>query len=361
MSCQPHILIMAGGTGGHVFPALAVAEALLERGARVSWLGTQTGLEARLVPAHDLPLHTIDVAGLRGKGLMAWLGAPLRLLRACVQAVSTLRKLQPQLVIGMGGFASGPGGLAAWLLRRPLLIHEQNAAAGLTNRSLAKLAATVLQAFPNTFKPRYHAVTVGNPVRAAILALKAPAQRWAQRDDAVRLLVLGGSGGALAINQRVPAALAQLDESRRPQVRHQAGRTLAEAESAYAEHGVTADITAFIDDMAAAYAWADVVVCRSGALTVAELAAAGVPALLVPFPYAVDDHQSANAAWLVDAGAAIMIQQSDLSIERLATEIESLCEDRKALLARAEAARAVAWPHATESIVDACYQAMGAV
>src|SRR5699024_2050584 len=211
MNRQPHILIMAGGTGGHVFPALAVAEALLARGARVSWLGTQAGIEARLVPAHDLPLHTIDIAGLRGKGMLSWFGAPLRLLRACTQAVRTLRKLQPQLVIGMGGFASGPGGLAAWLLRKPLLIHEQNAAAGLTNRCLARLAATVLQAFPHTFKPHCHATTVGNPVRSDILALAAPAQRWAGRQGRVRLLVLGGSGGALAINQRVPAALAQLD------------------------------------------------------------------------------------------------------------------------------------------------------
>src|SRR5699024_3162149 len=184
------------------------------------------------------------------------------------------------------------------------------------------------------------------------------AQRWAGREGRVRLLVLGGSGGALAINQRLPAALAQLEASRRPQVRHQAGRTLAAAEAAYAEHGVTAEVTAFIDDMAAAYAWADVVVCRSGALTVAELAAAGVPALLVPFPYAVDDHQTANAAWLVAAGAAIVIQQSELTSTRLAAEIDHLCRDRKALLARAEAARAVAWPRATEAIAEACYQAL---
>ncbi len=295
-SRQPHVLIMAGGTGGHVFPALAVARALAERGARVSWLGTKAGIEARLVPAHDLPLHTIDVAGLRGKGALSWLAAPLRLLRAVVQALGLVRRLGPQLVIGMGGFAAGPGGLAAWLLRKPLLIHEQNAAAGMTNRSLARLATTVLQAFPDTFAPKYNPATVGNPVRAEILALDAPASRWAARDDAPRLLVLGGSGGALAINQRVPAALAQIAPERRPQVRHQAGRTLTEAQAAYAEHGTTAELSAFIEDMAAAYAWADVVICRSGALTVAELAAAGVPALLVPFPYAVDDHQTINAA-----------------------------------------------------------------
>lgn len=360
MTQQPHILIMAGGTGGHVFPALAVARELQARGAYISWLGTQAGIEARLVPAHELSLHTIDVAGLRGKGLLSWLTAPLRLLRACTQAFAVLRKLSPQLVIGMGGFAAGPGGLAAWLQHRPLLIHEQNAAAGLTNRALAWLAGTVLQAFPQTFAPRHRAVTVGNPVRADILALPAPAQRWAGRDDAVRLLVLGGSGGALAINERVPAALAQLGPDQRPQVRHQAGRTLAQAEAAYAEYDVQADVSAFIDDMAAAYAWADVVVCRSGALTVAELAAAGLPALLVPYPYAVDDHQSANAAWLVDAGAAIMIRQSELTVERLATEIRALCLDRAALLTRAEAARGAAWLDATTTIADACYTALEA-
>lgn len=360
MTQQPHILIMAGGTGGHVFPALAVARELQARGARISWLGTQAGIEARLVPAHDLPLHTIDVAGLRGKGMLSWLTAPLRLLRACMQAFAVLRQLSPQLVIGMGGFAAGPGGLAAWLQRRPLLIHEQNAAAGLTNRTLAWLAGTVLQAFPHTFAPRHHGVTVGNPVRADILALPAPAQRWADRDGAIRLLVLGGSGGALAINERVPAALAQLDVAERPQVRHQAGRTLTQAEAAYAEHDVEADVSAFIDDMAAAYAWADVVICRSGALTVAELAAAGLPALLVPYPHAVDDHQSANAAWLVDAGAATMIRQSELDVGRLAAEIRALCRDRDGLLTRAEAARGAAWPDATATIADACYSALEA-
>lgn len=360
MTGQPHVLIMAGGTGGHVFPALAVARELQARGARVSWLGTRAGIEARLVPEHGLPLHTINVAGLRGKGALSWLTAPLRLLRACTQAFALLRKLSPQLVIGMGGFASGPGGLAAWLQRRPLLIHEQNAAAGLTNRCLARLAGTVLQAFPDTFAPNRGAVTVGNPVRAAIVQLPAPAQRWAQRDGAVRLLVLGGSGGALAINELVPQALAQLRADERPQVRHQAGRTLDRAEAAYAEHGVQADVSAFIDDMAAAYAWADVVICRSGALTVAELAAAGLPALLVPFPYAVDDHQSANAAWLVAAGAASMIRQNELDSTRLATEIRALCADRAALLSRAEAARQVAWPQATAQIADACYAALEA-
>lgn len=355
----PHVLIMAGGTGGHVFPALAVAKALIARGVKVSWLGTAAGIEARLVPANDLTLHTIDVAGLRGKGMLSWLAAPLRLARACLQALGVVRRVAPQLVVGMGGFAAGPGGLAARLTGRPLLIHEQNAAAGLTNRLLARMANTVLQAFPNTFAGD-KARSVGNPVRAEILDLPVPAERFADRDGPVRLLVLGGSGGALAINERVPAALARIEADKRPQVRHQAGRTLEQAEAAYAQAGVEADVSAFIDDMAAAYAWADVVICRSGALTVAELAAAGVAALLVPYPYAVDDHQRANGQYLVDAGAATLIDQSELSVERLAEEIERLCADRNALCERAEAARRVAWPHSTDDIVAACFDTMEA-
>lgn len=354
----PHVLIVAGGTGGHVFPALAVAEALVERGARVSWLGTAAGIEARLVPAAGFELHTIDVTGLRGKGALAWLLAPLRLARALGQALGCVRRLAPQLVVGMGGFAAGPGGLAARLTGRPLVIHEQNAAPGLTNRLLAHIASTVLQAFPDTFK-QAGVRSVGNPVRRDILELAPPAQRWSERSDAVRLLVLGGSGGALAINQTVPAALAKLELHERPQVRHQAGRTLDRARAAYAEHAVQADLRAFIDDMAEAYAWADFVVCRSGALTVAELAAAGVGALLVPYPFAVDDHQRANGRYLVEAGAATLVDQSELSADRLAHELRAQC-DRRALLARAEAARRVAWPHATQDIVDACYQTLEA-
>lgn len=357
---SPHILIMAGGTGGHVFPALAVATALVERGARVSWLGTASGIEARLVPAHDFTLHTIDVAGLRGKGAWSWLMAPLRMLRACIQAIGLVHGLAPQLVVGMGGFAAGPGGLAARLLGKPLLIHEQNASVGLTNRVLACLATCVLQAFPRTFAPARAARTVGNPVRAEILALPAPSVRWQEREDTIRLLVLGGSGGALAINERVPAALAQLDPVERPQVRHQAGATLEAARAAYGEHGVAGQVSAFIDDMASAYAWADIVICRSGALTVAELAAAGIGALLVPYPFAVDDHQRANGEYLVKAGAARLIDQNDLSIARLAGEIRTLCSDRQALLERAQAARAVAWPRATDTIADACFQILAA-
>lgn len=356
----PHVLIMAGGTGGHVFPALAVARALIARGATVSWLGSAAGIEARLVPAEGLTLHTIDVGGLRGKRISTLLAAPLTLARAGWQALSLLRRVRPQLVIGMGGFAAGPGGLAARLLGRPLLIHEQNAAAGLTNRLLARIASSVLQAFPHTFAEARRARTVGNPVRADLLALPAPESRFAGRGEPPRLLVLGGSGGALAINETVPAALACLPAAQRPQVRHQAGRTLDAAEAAYASHDVAGEVTAFIDDMAAAYGWADIVICRSGALTVAELAATGLGALLIPYPFAVDDHQRANGQFLVNAGAARLIDQSELNAQRLADEIHALCADRGALLERAQAARAVAWPHATDHIVDACYELLEA-
>ncbi|RJS92224.1 undecaprenyldiphospho-muramoylpentapeptide beta-N-acetylglucosaminyltransferase [Salinisphaera sp. Q1T1-3] len=351
------VLMMAGGTGGHVFPALAVARALGTRGAIVEWLGTAAGIEARLVPAEGITLHTIRVAGLRGKHLTTLLAAPMAITRALWEARGVLRRVRPHVVVGMGGFAAGPGGVMARLGGMPLVIHEQNAAAGLTNRILARLARRTLQAFPGTFAARHGAVTVGNPVRAEILALAPPATRWAERHGPLRLLVLGGSGGALAINQRVPEALAGLADAERPQVWHQAGKTLEAAETAYAERGVAGRVEAFIDDMAAAYAWADVVICRSGALTVAELAAAGVGALLVPYPHAVDDHQAANGAYLVDAGAARLVRQNEFTADRLREELVALGGDRPALLTRAEAARAAAWPESTDRIVEACIQA----
>ncbi|WP_423821402.1 undecaprenyldiphospho-muramoylpentapeptide beta-N-acetylglucosaminyltransferase [Salinisphaera sp. SPP-AMP-43] len=357
---RPHVLIMAGGTGGHVFPALAVARELIARGATVSWLGTAAGIESRLVPSEGLTLNTIDVAGLRGKRLTTLLAAPAAMSRALWQAAQVLRRERPALVIGMGGFAAGPGGLMARALGIPMLIHEQNAAAGLTNRVLARLAATVLQAFPETFAATRGAETVGNPVRHDILGLPTPAKRWHDRHGPLRLLVLGGSGGALAINERVPQALATLPAAKRPRVRHQAGRTLEAAQAAYEKHGIEAELTAFIDDMAEAYGWADAVVCRSGALTVAELAAAGVGALLVPYPYAVDDHQRANGRYLVDAGAARLIDQAELTPERLAGELDELGGDRAALRLRAEAARSVAWLDSTQRIADACYRTLEA-
>lgn len=349
------VLIMAGGTGGHVFPALAVAEELRTRGIPVVWLGSTQGMEARLVPARGFPLECLDVAGLRGKGWGRRLSAPFMLARACVQAFSLLRRLQPRLVIGFGGFASGPGGAMARLRGIPLLIHEQNAIAGYTNRILARLATRVCEAFPGAFPAARAALATGNPVRAEIAALPAPAERFAGRDAAaVRLLVVGGSQGALALNQLVPQALALLPEQQRPQVRHQAGgRMLDSAAEAYRQAGLAVQPEPFIEDMAAAYAWADLVLCRSGALTVAELAAAGVGSLLVPFPFAVDDHQTANGRYLERAGAARVLPQSTLTAQSLADELAPLLADRSRLLAMAEAARGLAQPQAALRVAEA--------
>ena len=360
MSAQVTVVVMAGGTGGHVFPALAVAERLRALGHRVVWIGTPGGMEARLVPARDFPIEWISIGGLRGKNALTLLLAPLRLLRAIAQALSILRRLQPAAVIGLGGFASGPGGFAAWLLRRPLLIHEQNAIACLTNRILARLAARVLEAFPDTFTPSAKRLTVGNPVRSEIAALPAPGLRFAQRSGRARLLVIGGSLGALALNRCVPQALALLAPGLRPEVWHQAGRTIEAARGAYAQSGLAIEPQEFIDDMAAAYAWADLVVCRAGALTVAELAAAGLPSVLVPFPFAVDDHQTANAAYLVSADAAVLIQERDLTPARLAETLRVLLGDRNRLLQMAVAARGRAWPDARDRIVEECLSLAGA-
>ncbi len=348
------VLIMAGGTGGHVFPALAVAKELSARGNDVVWMGTRAGLEARLVSQAGYPVEWISIAGLRGKGMLSWITAPLRLVNAFAQALGIVRRVSPQVVIGLGGFASGPGGLAAWVLRRPLVVHEQNARAGLTNRILAWLADLVLEAFPASFAKRHMPRCVGNPVRAEILALPDPQARLSGRTGPIHLLVLGGSLGALAINKMVPQALAKMPGNRRPKVWHQAGRTLDAAQAAYAKTDVIADLKEFIDDMAEAYAWADLVVCRAGALTVAELAAAGLPAVLIPFPHATDDHQSYNGAYLSDRDAAVLIQQRDLTADRLAETLSDLCRDRRRLLAMAKAARSAAWPDATNDIASAC-------
>jgi UDP-N-acetylglucosamine--N-acetylmuramyl-(pentapeptide) pyrophosphoryl-undecaprenol N-acetylglucosamine transferase len=353
----PLALIMAGGTGGHVFPALALARELRARQWRVVWLGTRRGLEARLVPAADFPIEWLSVGGLRGKGPTVWLGAPLRLMRALLQSIAVIRRHRPVIVVGLGGFAAGPGGVAAWLLRRPLLIHEQNAVAGFTNRCLSHLARRVLAAFPGAFAERVHAEVVGNPVRAEILALAAPARRFALRDPAIRLLVLGGSQGATRLNSIVPLALAlaRSGGAARFEVRHQAGeRWLPSAQQCYASAGVSARLHAFIENMSEAYGWADLVICRAGALTVSELAAAGVGAILVPFPAATDDHQTRNAQILVRAGAAVLIADAALSAGRLAAEIGALCQGRGKLLAMAESARELARPHATAALADAC-------
>ena len=352
------IVIMAGGTGGHVFPALAIAERLRARRIDVSWLGTRRGLEAELVPRAGIEIDWVSVSGLRGNGVMGWLLAPARLLLALVQALAALRRRRPVAVLGMGGFASGPGGVAAWLLAIPLLVHEQNAVAGLTNRLLARFASRVMEAFAGTFPAACGALTTGNPVRPEIAALPAPAERFAGREGSLRLLVLGGSLGAAALNQTVPVAAGRLPGML--DILHQTGRAKLEATRAtYAESGVTARVEPFIDDMAAAYRWADLVLCRAGALTIAELAAAGIGAVLVPFPHAVDDHQTVNAGHLVEVGAARLLPQAELDAARLANELETLAKDRPRLLAMATAARLAAHPEATGVVAAQCLRVAG--
>lgn len=347
------VFIMAAGTGGHVFPALAIAEALRERGYAVHWLGTGKGLESRVVPANDFPLHCIDVAGLRGKGKLGWFMAPWRVTRATLQARRMMQQLQPRLVLGFGGFVTGPGGLASYLQGIPLLIHEQNALPGLTNRWLTKIATQVFSAFPNTFPPSLTAQVVGNPLRSSILAIEAahiPRPR-----QPLRVLVVGGSLGALALNETVPPALMQVKTPLI--VHHQTGTAHIEAmTAAYANATFPVQVSAFIDDMAAAYAWADLAICRAGALTVSELAQAGLPAILIPYPHAVDDHQTHNAAYLTTQGAAHLLPQTALSVVTLAELLNELCADPNRLQGMAQAARTCARPAASADIVAAVTQ-----
>jgi UDP-N-acetylglucosamine--N-acetylmuramyl-(pentapeptide) pyrophosphoryl-undecaprenol N-acetylglucosamine transferase len=343
------VLILAGGTGGHIFPGLAVAAALRARDVPVAWMGSRRGLENRLVPAAGIELHSIAVTGLRGKRGLAVLAAPLVLLRALLQALQVFRALRPRAAISFGGYAAGPGGIAAWLLRCPLLVHEQNRVVGLTNRVLSRLARRLLGGFPDALRG---AEWVGNPVRSSIADLPPPAERLAGRAGPLRLLVLGGSQGARALNRAVPLAV-------RGQVNielwHQCGEhLLPDAEQAYAAAGIGVRLEPFIERMDGAYAWADLVVCRAGALTVAELAAAGVAALLVPFPFAVDDHQTANAQWLVEAGAAECLPEGDDLADALAARLQALLGDRGRLLRMAEAARSLARPDAADRVAAAC-------
>lgn len=352
------VLIMAGGTGGHVFPALAVAKVLRDRGVAVVWLGVPGSMESRLVPANGFPIEWVRVAGIRGKGLKAWLLAPVRIIKAVAQAMGVVKRVQPRSVLGAGGYVSGPGGIAAWLLRVPLLIHEQNAIAGMTNRWLARLATQVLEAFPGSFGSQVHARAIGNPVRADIAALAAPQVRFAGRGPRSRLLVFGGSQGAQRLNSVVPQALARVAPESRPQVRHQTGeRGLEATRVAYAAAQVEAEVLPFIDDMAEAYAWADLAVCRAGAMTVAELQAAGVGAIFVPLPVAVDDHQTKNAEVMVRSGAALLIQERDLTPERLAEVISELTQTRARLLKMAEAARGSRIIDAAAQLADLCIAA----
>jgi UDP-N-acetylglucosamine--N-acetylmuramyl-(pentapeptide) pyrophosphoryl-undecaprenol N-acetylglucosamine transferase len=345
------VMILAGGTGGHIFPGLAVAAALRARGVPVSWLGADGGMETRLVPQHGIAIDTIAVKGLRGKGVMALLGAPLRVFQAVRAAMRVLQLRAPRAVVSFGGYAAGPGGIAAKLRGVPLVVHEQNRAPGMTNRVLARFARRVLTGFPQTFNGIDEDL-VGNPVREAIAALPMPAQRFAARNGALRLLVLGGSQGARALNDALPRALATLNGS--VEVRHQCGEKLrGDAERAYARAGVAATVEPFIADMAAAYANADLVVCRAGALTLAELCAAGVGSVLVPFPQAVDDHQTRNAEYLVERGAALLLPQGERLAEELRATLAALAADPARRLAMAEAARALARPDAAERVADA--------
>jgi len=352
------VLIMAGGTGGHVFPALAVAKVLRARGVAVVWLGVPGSMESRLVPAQGFPIEWVRVAGMRGKGALTWALAPLRIAQAVAQAIGVLRRVRPRSVLGAGGYVSGPGGIAAWLMRIPLLIHEQNAIAGLTNRWLARLATQVLEAFPGSFGPRVRASTIGNPVRDDIAALASPAQRFAGRGARARLLIFGGSQGAQRLNAVLPQALARLSPESRPQVIHQTGeRGLEGTRAAYVQEKVEAEVLPFIEDMAKSYAWADLAVCRAGAMTVAELQAAGLGAIFVPLPIATDDHQTKNAAVMVGAGAARLIQERDLTPESLSGIIAELVADRARLLKMAEAARSARVTDAAARLADLCIAA----
>lgn len=354
-SASPCALVMAGGTGGHIFPGLALALALRARGWRVHWLGgrgspERPSMESQLVPERGLPFEALDFGGLRGKGLITALLLPLSLLRAFWQSLAVLRRVRPDVVVGLGGYITFPGGMMSVLFGRPLILHEQNSVAGLANRVLAEVADRVYTAFPGVLKK---AQCIGNPLRPAFTEQPTPAQRFAGRQGPLRLLVVGGSLGAQALNEAVPQALALIPEDARPQVLHQSGaRQLQALQASYERAGVQAQCTAFIEDTATAFAQADVVICRAGASTVTELAAVGAAAILVPFPHAVDDHQNRNARYLSDAGAGWLLPQSELSPRVLAQRIEQL--NRGELVARAQAAHALAQTQATELMVQAC-------
>ena len=348
------IMILAGGTGGHIFPGLAVAAALHARGVPVTWLGADGQMETRLVPQHAIALDTIPVKGLRGKGFATLAAAPLGVARAVLAAWRVLRARRPRAVLSFGGYAAGPGGLAAWLRGTPLIVHEQNRAPGFTNRVLARLARRVLTGFPQTFARREE--HVGNPVRAEIAGIAPPERRLPRHDGALRLLVLGGSQGARALNDAMPRAIAAMAGTP-VEVRHQCGAALdAESRAAYADAGVAATVEPFIADMAEAYAWADLVVCRAGALTLAEICAAGVGSVLVPYPAAVDDHQTRNAEYLVERGAARLLPQGEGLDARLAQVLAPLARDRAQRMAMAIAARAIARPDAAERVAQVVMQ-----
>jgi UDP-N-acetylglucosamine--N-acetylmuramyl-(pentapeptide) pyrophosphoryl-undecaprenol N-acetylglucosamine transferase len=344
------ILIMAGGTGGHIMPGLAVADILRSQGWKVTWLGAPGSMEAELVPRHGYEVAWVNFSGLRGKGLLRKLTLPFTLLRALGQSAAAIFRHRPDVVLGLGGYITFPGGVMAALLRRPLVIHEQNSIAGLSNKVLARISQRVLSGFPDVL-PK--ASWCGNPVRSSIAKLADPQQRYGARSGRLNVLVVGGSLGAKALNEALPQALALLPEDVRPKVLHQTGKQHFEAvQQLYLSAGVQADIRPFLDDMASCYADADLVICRAGALTVAELAAAGVASILVPFPFAVDDHQTHNARFLSERGAAVLLPQTELNAEKLAQQLRELTREK--LLAMAQQARSVAKADAALAVARVC-------
>lgn len=343
------ILVMAGGTGGHIFPALAVAHKMRDAGWRVVWLGNPEGMEAKLVPQHGFEMVWVKFSALRGKGILRKLLLPLNLLRGFWQGLKAIRQVKPNVVLGMGGYITFPGGMMAALTGVPLVLHEQNSVAGLANRVLAGVADRIVTGFPNVLKK---GEWVGNPVRPEITKIAAPAERFSERSGALRILIIGGSLGAQALNELVPKGMALLGEAEQPQIVHQAGEKHIDTLKAnYAAVGVQAHCVSFIEDMAGAYEWADLVICRAGALTIAELAAAGVASILVPFPHAVDDHQTGNARFLVGVGGAFLLPQTELTAESIAL-IRNY--SRGQLLEMAEKARSMAKPDATEAVAQLC-------
>ena len=352
---KPSILVMAGGTGGHIFPGLAVAEYLRICGWNVAWLGNQRGMEYRLVKSCNFPFEAVEFGGLRGKGLKAKLMLPISLVRACFQSWKIMRRLKPSVVLGMGGYITFPGGLVAKFLKRPLVLHESNSVAGSANRALNKIAMRTLTGFPNTME---QAEWVGNPMRQEFENMPAPTLRYEQRQGPLSILIVGGSLGAAALNENMPAALALMSKEMRPKVIHQAGdKHLADLQKRYAELGVEAEIRPFIDDMPATYAQADLVICRAGAMTVSELAACGVASCLIPFPHAIDDHQTANAKFLSDVGAAVLLPQQYLNPQDLALMIQNF--NRDDLKEMAVRAHTLAKPHATQRVAEVCADCAG--
>jgi UDP-N-acetylglucosamine--N-acetylmuramyl-(pentapeptide) pyrophosphoryl-undecaprenol N-acetylglucosamine transferase len=341
------IMIMAGGTGGHVFPALAVAQSLKENGWQVSWLGTKKGLESRVVPKNSIEIDWLSVSGLRGKGRLAILKAPFMLFSACKQAIQVLRARRPDVVLGMGGFVAGPGGLMAKLLGIPLVIHEQNRVPGTTNRLLSGFANTVLEAFPGSFKKQKNAICTGNPLRKEFSNIEKKSNFSVARP--LRILVVGGSLGAQVLNQVVPEAAAKIGNV---EIKHQTGeKMLDQVQKAYAENNIKVEVLAFIDDMVSVYQWADLIICRAGAMTISEIAAAGLPAILIPFPHAVDDHQTANARYLVEANAGVLIAQDKLNSVLLADQVREIKNNLEEM---SKAAKECARLDATEAVAQVC-------